>query len=94
MDLGLAVLDGFAPEGHALGHGHVAQVLLGHDALVGRMAGGGMEFGDGLGVAEGGGANLNTGHVKNGSGMKKCAMAAQKANRRGRIVAAMGRLVL
>ncbi len=60
--LRLAVFDGFAPLGFAGGRGQGAQLFLGKDAFVGGLGGEGMDFGDGLGVAQGGGANFVIGH--------------------------------
>ncbi len=58
MHLGFAVFDGFAPLGFARGRGQRAQLFFGKDAFVGGLGGQGMDFGDGLGVAQGGGANF------------------------------------
>jgi hypothetical protein len=64
LDLGLGIFNGFAPVGLALFDGEGLQLLVGHQSFEGGLCGYGVDLGDGFGIAECGGTNLDTGHEK------------------------------
>ena len=64
VDLRFGVLDGLAPLGLARGRCEQRQLVLGQDVRVGGLGGGGMNFGNGFGVAQGGGADFVVGHLR------------------------------